>query len=632
MKIIFLSILLFLSVVVIYGQTHDSHFEQGIKHVNNNKYDLGLAEFEEAYSLDPESCEAYNNICYTLYLKNMLEESSKKIELGIARFPNHFNFYRLKGMIYYDKREYKNAIKLFTKAINKKPNLEDLYLRRAQSYIEFKKIKKGYKDAKKALKINNQSFKALKFLRYYAGELRKIEEVIFYEAKYYRLSVEKKKYSNISSYLDCEIGQLAVLMSGETLKEYEKSIGKKLFERHAYGEFHKQDELISELRKSIINYPNSSFIHRVYIFHLIITNALNNDINILDKALSLNPNLYTIMMQKAMILLSQAEFDECYLLLDKVLSINRNYHFAYVIRADIKAKRGQFDSALLDYAKAISLHPNSSANYMGRGNMLLQKGKFEKAILDFKRKINIDSSNYLPYYGLGRCYLGLDKPDSSIYFLTKAVALKPGNISNLHYRGEAYMKLKDYKNAISDYSKCIDISSGDPPRYNALRGKAYLLNKNYSEAIKDLEIANNYKESSFITSRIGYCYYKIDFNDDKAITYFERAIYLDSNLVGSYANLGWVYYLRNDFDKSIIYSKKAIAKKEDNTTAGYNLALATLRLNKFEKSKEIYKKYAAINLKLRDEISLGAIKALDDLKERKIMESEVTYIIENILK
>ena len=53
-------------------------------------------------------------------------------------------------------------------------------------------------------------------------------------------------------------------------------------------------------------------------------------------------------------------------------------------------------------------------------------------------------------------------------------------------------------------------------------------------------------------------------------------------------NSGWIYYCMGDFDKCISYSHLAIAQRDDAYYAMFNIALATLRLGKFEESKTLY--------------------------------------------
>jgi len=86
-----------------------------------------------------------------------------------------------------------------------------------------------------------------------------------------------------------------------------------------------------------------------------------------------------------------------------------------------------------------------------------------------------------------------------------------------------------------------------------------------------------------------------------------------------------------EYEKCIERSKLALQDKKNSKKlfyARYNIALATLSLNKFQEAKSLYKRYRKINRKNGLEAAIQELKQLAD--NGKFVE-EANYIISNIL-
>jgi tetratricopeptide (TPR) repeat protein len=68
----------------------------------------------------------------------------------------------------------------------------------------------------------------------------------------------------------------------------------------------------------------------------------------------------------------------------------------------------------------------------------------------------------------------------------------------------------------------------------------------------------------------------------EAFREFERAIELDSGLVGAYINLGNCLMKTGQEDKSLDYYRKAIDRDSRNTSAHFNYAIALFCLERYE--------------------------------------------------
>ncbi len=128
------------------------------------------------------------------------------------------------------------------------------------------------------------------------------------------------------------------------------------------------------------------------------------------------------------------------------------------------------------------------------------------------------------------------------------------------------------------------------PKIPVAIGKIYLKQKLYPKAIdafqKAIKIQKNYVDAY---SNLGYTYVILK-EWDKAIQSFRFILKYPNLTSPHYVHnaIGWAYYEKNDFKKSIIELKKAIRFKYDYSNAYYNLGLSLLGL---EDDEEAIKKF-----------------------------------------
>jgi tetratricopeptide (TPR) repeat protein len=641
-KIIKTHLILFLLLIANIGlsQSFDEQFNKGQYFYNSGNIDSALFYFQKAYKLNPNSEEAINNICASLIEKDETEKAIKMINEALKKFPENHDFLYFKGYTYFRNKDYKRAHKYYSKYI-KLDSLEsfiymksDSYLNRGKCNYYLKKYNEGYTDILRHYELEEKSEEAFTQLINFLVAIKDLNKIIYHKAQHYQYLKNKFDSEILSNYTECEMGMLSLLYESNTLDSREQKNLIDFFRVQYFGNNNMHYELITDLFKLYNRYPNSPLINRLLLGQLVVTNNIDKHEDVIYSASALNPNIYTVQMEKAMYLYRQNEYDDCYSTLEKIISINKSYSPAFAMRGEIKTKRKQYEGAILDFSFAIKLTPKRSTNYLQRGKLYLQLKKYDLAIVDFKNTLTFDAIDDMyswTYTELGKAYLKIKKPDSALVFFEKAYAKSPDDYNNILGLGETYMHLKQYKNAIDIYSKGIDLTGGEPILFG-LRGKAYMVAKDYKSAIKDFELINSIRETPMITYDLGSCYYRLDNYNEKALTYLKRAIVLAPDKASYYVTLGWAYYLRNEFKNSIKYSELALEIDAKNSIAGYNLALVYLRLKKFSLARTLYKDFAEINFKEKGKITQGAIEDLKKLlKDGEVPKKEIDYILTNIL-
>lgn len=145
--------------------------------------------------------------------------------------------------------------------------------------------------------------------------------------------------------------------------------------------------------------------------------------------------------------------------------------------------------------------------------------------------------------------------------------------------------------AMKRFNAAKKLTPSDPKIYVAI-GQTYFQQNKFKEAIKTFEkVISMNKDYVVAYSNLGYVYMALK-KWDKAIQNF-RTILKYPNLTAPhyvYNAIGWAYYEKNEFNKSIAELKKAIELKSNYSLAHYNLGLSLLGLGNFDLAMIEFKK------------------------------------------
>ena len=149
---------------------------------------------------------------------------------------------------------------------------------------------------------------------------------------------------------------------------------------------------------------------------------------------------------------------------------------------------GELGRALKDYDKAIDLDPNYLDAYNNRGNAYFDLGEHRSATLTGQSSLIL----LMPLSTTTGAILTVIWVNTAVL---SRITTGPLNLSNgnahantYHNRGYTYFLLTEYRRAIEDYDKAIEL---DPTNANAYhnRGYAYYLLDDHRRATDDLNKA-----------------------------------------------------------------------------------------------------------------------------------------------
>jgi len=160
-------------------------------------------------------------------------------------------------------------------------------------------------------------------------------------------------------------------------------------------------------------------------------------------------------------------------------------------------KTRYYDNAIKDFDRVLSTWPDDTRALGGRGEAYFRKGDLDRAIQDCTRAINLYAEDTPAYAVRGDAYMAKGDSAHGMQDLNQAIALRP-TYHEFNDRAAAYWRLGDFDRAIQDYDRA---AHANPQDAEALRGRGmmYARKGEYSLAIADLDQAIRLKPNERIS-------------------------------------------------------------------------------------------------------------------------------------
>ncbi|MBW7992521.1 MAG: tetratricopeptide repeat protein [Planctomycetes bacterium] len=153
------------------------------------------------------------------------------------------------------------------------------------------------------------------------------------------------------------------------------------------------------------------------------------------------------------------------------------------------------------------------------------------------------------YYNQGTEYADKGQYDQAISEFTKAIEIDPMYAPAYHNRGFTYADQHQYDKAITDLTKAIEINPKNAAAYYGL-GQAYCKKGQYDQAISEFTkaIEINPKDAEAYNNRG--CAYDYKGQYDQAIADFTKAIEINPRYGKAYYNRGDTYKKKIEYEKA----------------------------------------------------------------------------------
>jgi len=274
------------------------------------------------------------------------------------------------------------------------------------------------------------------------------------------------------------------------------------------------------------------------------------------------------------------------------IKANSRMKEAYLSRADLYLNTKKYLLAIKDYDKAIELDPDYGGAYHDRGLAHSNIGDYQSAIDDFTHAINAPkkiNSIYYAYWNRAKAYASNNRFDKAIIDYTKAIELHTGDVIIL-------MNLSQFRSIFPEYNDLNDLTL-----LAKLRDKYFpnMALDGFSELLLKEKAANNDPSGFEIYENRGDAYLKFGYYS-KAMDDYKRA----SRVWPDYHMDRWKYVLTAS--KAKFYLDCTTVEKPNNNT--YKFWLKIEHINAKPKAASYSVQNMAINCFLKKISTLSYIE------------------------
>ncbi len=256
-------------------------------------------------------------------------------------------------------------------------------------------------------------------------------------------------------------------------------------------------------------------------------------------------------------------------------------------------KTGNYEDAGSEYTKAINLDPNFTKAYIQRAEVYEKLGKIEDAASDYKKLTSLLPKKYDYFYHAGRLYYQLKKYDESLLMLNAASKIYDKDFLVYEYKVKALLAKKDYKTALAECEKAINLNHSAENFYNL--GIINVELGNYSLA------ESNFVESVTINPRYIQSYIELGFARIKleklneALNAANKALSIDAKSKMAYIIRSIVYKKKLDYPAAINDLSKVTLLYPDDETAFFLRGMAYYEFNQFQNAINDFSKVTSFN-------------------------------------
>lgn len=214
-----------------------------------------------------------------------------------------------------------------------------------------------------------------------------------------------------------------------------------------------------------------------------------------DKAIGLDSGIAEVYYKKASTCFNLADYQNAVLNYTECLKINSKHIQAYVERSGAYANLGDLDSSIGDLRtvlkidkkhsdaanalkqredlqkraaklcstvnKKIDKNPNDPILYNEKGLILQKAGEHILAIREFQKALNLKKDYAEAAVNCGISFYWNQDWQLCIDLMTNALKSDKKNAKIYSFRGLAWQELKNFKNAVSDFQKALELDPDD---------------------------------------------------------------------------------------------------------------------------------------------------------------------------
>lgn len=327
------------------------------------------------------------------------------------------------GKTLYDLNRYEEALTLYKKAIQVRPDYLEAWNCQGNTLFQLKRYKEALNAYDQAIQIKSNYLESWSGRGIVLNNLQRYEEAIDSLDKALKLQ---------PNYPEAWNGKGDALLN---LQRYEQAVA-------AYD---KAVKLKPEYYQAWYN--------RGWSFHNL--KRFQDAIASYDKAIEFKPDFYQAWGNRGNAFISSRQYREAVESYDKAIQYKPDYYQVWYSRGNALINLQQYKDAIESFNKAVKYQPDAYEAWYSRGWAFHQLQQYEEALASYDKAIQFKRKDYQVWYNRGNVLYNLKKYQEAIASYDRAVKIKPDDYDAWYSRGNALDNLKRYQEAIASYDKAV---------------------------------------------------------------------------------------------------------------------------------------------------------------------------------
>ena len=502
----------------------------GYLYIENNQLELGEKYYKEALAVNAKCARCYVNLGRIYAMQNNLQKADEYLDKAIAADPKEGDAHIIKGQIKEAAGDPFEAVFEYNKAIALEPGNPDYYVKRGLCNANAGYFATGLSDLNKAISLASNSF------------------VIYYHRSTIYLS--KNKYeealADINTAIRLDSNQYILYQSRgniySRLKDSEKAIADfskaiavnpdDYLSYHGRGSekyaLEDMDGVCADFRSTL------EIINRKHISDSVI--MLECQANLAEIC---DPGKASYYYQRGIGLYNLGQYQQALAMYTKGLQRFPGNIMITMFMANTYSALKEYQKALSGYLTVLE---NKESFLSGFINSPRFAGASKETISSY-RAATLASL----YQNIAQCHLAMNHYEEALEQMNKAIQyaeetkdLGPDFEKHLYYntRGDALLLLGKYREAISDYDKCLRINSSVPMAYiNRALARINLISQVQSTSFTLRGAGDKQTISTYLAVPLKYPVKGSDENVAAALADCDKAIEADNKS-------GYAFYIR----------------------------------------------------------------------------------------
>ncbi|MDB9318448.1 tetratricopeptide repeat protein, partial [Nodularia spumigena] len=555
------------------------YHNRGILYSEQKKWELALADYNQALQINPEAALPYNN-------RAILYSEQKKWELALADYtkaiqinPEYAQAYYNRAILYYEQKKWELALADYNQAIQINPEYGDAYNNRGVLYKEQKKWELALADYNQAIQINPVDADAYNN----RGNLYKEQKNWELALADYNQAIQINQedalpYTNRGLlYKEQKKWELALADYTQAIQinpEYADAYNNR---GNLYQEQKKWELALADYTKAI--QINPEYAQAYYNRGVLYYEQKKWELALADftKAIQINPEDAKAYSNRGVLYKEQKKWELALADYNQAIQINPEDAKAYSNRGNLYSLQQKWELALADYTKAIDINPELADAYYNRGNLYSEQKKWELALADYNQAIQINPEFANAYTNRGNLYFQQRKWELALADFTKSIDIEPENANAYNLRGIIYREQKKWELALADHTKAIQIN---PEFANAYRNRGiiYREQEKWELALADFTKSIDIEPENANAYNLRGILYSLQQKWELALADFTKSIDIDPEYANAYNLRGLVYERMGNKQKAIEnYQQAAQLFQAQGNTAAYEQAMNVLK-------------------------------------------------------